>query len=127
VAVTEHALRDGLAALAGRLGESEAAYVETGNALRASIEHLGRAISETDHRIATRAQADVEAVAAEATAFVAFVPTQEGYRLVACEGAPPEIGGRLELPGFDGALVVTRIGPSPLPLDERPCAYLERA
>ena len=41
--------------------------------------------------------------------------------------APPEIGSTLELDVCDGPLVVTRYGSSPLPLDSRSCAYLERA
>ena len=50
--VTERALRKGLATLGERLVESESAYTEAGDALRRSIERLGRAIVETDARIA---------------------------------------------------------------------------
>jgi chromosome segregation ATPase len=126
VGVTKRALRDGLATLAGRLGETESAYVEAGDALRRSIERLGRAISDADDRIAARGHGDVADQAVEATEFLAFAPTREGYHLVACEGDPPPVGGRLQLPACEGELVVTRIGRSPLPLDERPCAYLEQ-
>jgi hypothetical protein len=58
---------------------------------------------------------------------VAFAPTADGYRLVELPGRPPEIGSTLELDVCDGPLVVTRYGSSPLPLDSRSCAYLERA
>jgi chromosome segregation ATPase len=126
VGVTERALRDGLATLAGRLGETESAYVEAGDALRRSIERLGRVISDADDRIAARRHGVVPDEAAEATEFLAFAPTREGYHLVACEGGPPPVGGRLRLPECEGELVVTRIGRSPLPLDQRPCAYLEQ-
>ena len=50
--VTERALRKGLATLGERLAESETAYTEAGNALRRSIERLGRAIVETDAHLA---------------------------------------------------------------------------
>ena len=56
-----------------------------------------------------------------------FAPTPEGYRLVEIPGVPPEIGSAITLDSCDGQLVVTRYGRSPLPLDGRPCAYLDRA
>ena len=56
---------------------------------------------------------------------IAFVATQSGYELVECESQVPEIGSELALPSFDGQFRVMRIGPSPLPLDRRRCAYLE--
>jgi chromosome segregation ATPase len=127
VRVTERALRKGLASLGERLAESQTAYVEAGDALHRSIEPLGRAIGETDVRIAVRAHDAVAERTADATAYVAFLPTRDGYRLVACEGAPPQLDARLELDDCDGTLVVRRIGASPLPLDERPCVFLERA
>ena len=128
VRVTERALRKGLASLGERLADSEAEYVKAGNALRRSIERLGSAIVEAD--VAATERGAPEALSlhhAHATSYVAFAPTPDGYRLVAVDGAPPELGERVELPQCDGELVVTRIGPSPIPLDTRPCAYLERA
>ena len=127
VRVTERALRKGLASLGENLAESKTAYVEAGDALHRSIERLGRAIGEADVRIALRAHDAVAERTADATAYVAFAPTRDGYRLVACEGAPPELDTRLELDECDGTLVVRRIGASPLPLDERPCVFLERS
>ena len=53
---------------------------------------------------------------------VLFVPTPEGYRLVPLEVAPPRVGDRVELEG--AAFDVLRHGPSPLPGDERRCAFL---
>ena len=64
---------------------------------------------------------------AQATSYVAFAPTPEGYRLVACDGGTPALGGNVELPEFEGVLTVTRVGASPLPFDTRPCVYLEHA
>jgi hypothetical protein len=125
--VTERALRKGLAALGERLAESETAYAEAGDALRRSIERLGAAIVETDARIVGRDEPHETAAREEHGAFVAFAPTPEGYRLRVIDGSIPELGQTLELPGHDGPLLVTRIGASPIPLDARPCAYLEPA
>jgi hypothetical protein len=121
---TELALRDGLGSLAARLADSEAAYVEAGEGLRRSIERLGRAIVETDDRIAARHE---PARTVTTDGYVAFAPTSEGYRLVTVAGPAPEIGLTVELDGYEEPLRVTRIGASPIPLDERPCAYLDRA
>jgi hypothetical protein len=52
---------------------------------------------------------------------VLFVWTAAGYELEEREGDPPAPGSELERHGT--TLVVTRIGPSPLPLDARPCAF----
>lgn len=57
-----------------------------------------------------------------------FVPTSTGYILVARPGdVPPalvEFDGKDF--GLDGRFRVSKIGASPLPSDERACAYLER-
>jgi hypothetical protein len=53
-----------------------------------------------------------------------FVWRPTGYRLEEREGAPPEVGSDVEV--GDGATQrVGKIGPSPLPGDSRPCAYLQ--
>jgi hypothetical protein len=64
-----------------------------------------------------------------AATYLVFVPTADGYRLVERTGAPPEPGAPVhgdEL-SIDGDFVVARVGPSPLPLDERRCVFLERS
>ena len=71
--VTERAIRKGLATLGERLAESESAYTEAGNALRRSIERLGRAIVETDAHLAT--SDDPEAPSPERLA-----PTSRSHR-----------------------------------------------
>ncbi len=121
---TERALRKGLASLGGRLAETQTAYLEAGDALCRSIERLGAAVVEADDRIAERD--DTERFDT-ATSYVAFAPLQEGYRMIEVEGPVPAAGGTVQVPGCEGPLLVTRIGTSPLPLDARPCAYLERA
>ena len=121
VRTTERALRKGLAALGERLVDTEEAYLEAGNTLRRSIERLGAAVVEADARMADQIPVST------AEGCVAFAPTPDGYRLVELPGPAPELGSTLELEESEGLLVVTRYGRSPLPLDSRPCAYLDRA
>lgn len=54
-----------------------------------------------------------------------FISKPTGYELMARDGDPPSIGSTLELDGV-GQFVVSRISPSPLPADKRPCAYLQQ-
>lgn len=58
-----------------------------------------------------------------------FVPTSNGYRLFERPGETPP--GSVEFEGeefgLDGRFRVSKIVASPLPNDERDCAYLERA
>ena len=50
-----------------------------------------------------------------------FAWSPRGYRLRELEGDPPRVGSELE---DDGQLLtVIKVGPSPLPGDERLCAY----
>ena len=121
VRATERALRKGLASLGEKLADTESTYVDAGNALRRSIERLGAAVVEADARMADQIPVS------EAEGCVAFAPTPAGYRLVELPGAPPELGATIEVAECEGPLVVTRYGRSPLPLDSRPCAYLDRA
>ena len=59
------------------------------------------------------------------TLCIAFASTPRGYRLVELEdGRHPDVGEHVEVPEV-GELVVLRRGPSPLPMDERICIYLE--
>jgi hypothetical protein len=54
---------------------------------------------------------------------VAFLPTTDGYRLVALESLP-EPGEAVDVPDV-GEYVVLRVGRSPIPSDDRLCAYAE--
>lgn len=54
--------------------------------------------------------------------YLLFVPSPQGYRLEERDGQAPERDERVEIDGV--AYVVSRVGASPLPLDQRPCAYL---
>jgi hypothetical protein len=57
--------------------------------------------------------------AVPATHLVLF-PTSDGYVLAERSGEAPAAGAAVE-----GRFAVTRVGPSPLPVDHRRCAYLE--
>ena len=54
-----------------------------------------------------------------------FISKPTGYELREESGDPPEIGAEVE--AGDAKLRVTKIAPSPLPNDSRPCAYLQSA
>ena len=57
-----------------------------------------------------------------------FVSKPTGYELVEREGEPPAVGSEVELDeGAGPRFVVSKIAPSPLPQDQRPCAYLQPA
>jgi hypothetical protein len=56
--------------------------------------------------------------------YLLFVWKPTGYELHEREGELPEVGAVLEEEG-EGRMLVTRVGPSPLPGDERRCAYLQ--
>jgi hypothetical protein len=54
-----------------------------------------------------------------------FVSKPSGYELVEREGEAPAPGTSLELE--EARFTVSKVGPSPLPDDARPCAYLQAA
>ena len=57
--------------------------------------------------------------------YLLFVSKPSGYELVEREGEPPEAGSEVEVE--DGSrFTVSKLGPSPLPQDNRVCAYLQR-
>jgi hypothetical protein len=53
-----------------------------------------------------------------------FVWKTSGYELREQEGEVPAVGSEVETDGK--TLIVTKVGPSPLPRDKRSCAYLGR-
>jgi hypothetical protein len=59
--------------------------------------------------------------------YLLFVSRSTGYELVEREGDPPAPGSRVELEENGARFEVVKLGPSPLPRDERPCAYLQQA
>ena len=59
-----------------------------------------------------------------ATGHLLFVWKPSGYELREQAGEPPAVGAEVEQDGQ--TMRVTKVAPSPLPGDERPCAYLQR-
>lgn len=57
--------------------------------------------------------------------YLLFVSTPHGYELREREGEPPAVGAKVEEDGKTQR--VTKLAPSPLPGDNRPCAYLQGA
>ena len=57
--------------------------------------------------------------------YLLFVSKPSGYELREESGEPPEVGSEVE--ADNAKLRVTKIAPSPLPNDSRPCAYLQSA
>jgi hypothetical protein len=56
-----------------------------------------------------------------AQTYLLFVSKPSGYELREREGEPPSVGSTVE--EDEGAMIVTRLAPSPLPGDDRRCAY----
>jgi hypothetical protein len=52
-----------------------------------------------------------------------FISKPSGYELREADGEVPTVGAEVE--ADDEKLRVTKIAPSPLPNDPRPCAYLQ--
>jgi hypothetical protein len=57
--------------------------------------------------------------------YLLFVSKPTGYELRERDGELPTVGTVLD--EEEGRMLVTRIGPSPLPGDDRRCAYLQAA
>lgn len=51
-----------------------------------------------------------------------FVWKPSGYELIERDGEPPAVGEEIDVDGRGEW--VTKVGPSPLPGDRRPCAFL---
>ena len=54
--------------------------------------------------------------------YLVFVWSPAGYTLEERSGDPPDVGAEIE--SGERRFRVTKIAPSPLPGDRRPCAYL---
>jgi len=81
----------------------------------AEIEELENAVAKTNGTNGTHAS--------EAVTHLVFVWTPHGYGLTAADGPAPQVGARVTVDGVER--VVAKLGGSPLPGDERRCAYLE--
>jgi len=65
-----------------------------------------------------------QTTAGKAERHLLFVSTSRGYKLVEREGPPPSPGHAVAVPDASGSFLVAKLGPSPLPNDDRICAYL---
>jgi hypothetical protein len=59
--------------------------------------------------------------------YLFFFSRPQGYELVEREGEPPAAGTKVDLEENSARFEVVKVGPSPLPQDDRPCAYLQEA
>jgi hypothetical protein len=59
--------------------------------------------------------------------YLLFVSRPTGYELVEREGEPPAPGTQVHLEENGGTFQVVKVAPSPLPEDDRRCAYLQSA
>ena len=58
--------------------------------------------------------------------FLLFVPLSDRYELVEQVGRVPQVGSEVELSELsETPFLVSKLGRSPLPVDGRPCAYLQ--
>jgi hypothetical protein len=58
--------------------------------------------------------------------YLLFISKPSGYELAEREGEPPAVGSKVELDeGRGDRFFVSKIAPSPLPQDDRACAYLQ--
>jgi hypothetical protein len=57
--------------------------------------------------------------------YLVFVWRPTGYELRERDGEVPSVGSVVD--EEEGRMLVTRVGPSPLPGDDRRCAYLQGA
>ena len=132
---------------AARLADREAGLVGRAEALRATekrLHELERQLAAREAAVAARehAHAEVEAAWEERASarleesepepgpaeetpseHLLFVPGAGGYTLVGRAGAPPPVGAVVA--DENAEYVVTRLARSPLPGDQRHCAYLQ--
>jgi hypothetical protein len=123
----------------------QAQSAEMEERLRAITQGLERAISTVSKRLAARRDAEEQTIPlvarlAEGVSLLAerasppsapvredqhlrFCATEAGYELSVAEGPPPRANTVVECPEH-GREVVLKLGRSPLPADDRRCAYL---
>jgi hypothetical protein len=123
------------AALKASCREAEAVLVGLQQSQRTQAEelaHARRLLDERSQRMSEleRALADARATVAQQvlsqSTHLLHVPGSGCYALVERPGPPPKVGERISQDrDGDSRFVVTRLGTSPLPHDERTCAYVQ--
>jgi hypothetical protein len=61
----------------------------------------------------------------DGSGYLLFIWKPSGYELREADGEVPAVGAEVEQDNV--TMRVTKVGPSPLPGDSRPCAYLQAA
>jgi hypothetical protein len=87
------------------------------------IDLLKTTVAEAEAELEPVAGAGAAEPTADEPGHVLFVWSPAGYALFGRAGEPPTVGSEVGISG--GLRVVTKIGPSPLPGDRRPCAFLD--
>jgi hypothetical protein len=97
---------------------------EAAAAKAAQIERLERAVGELAG-LDEEPEPDPEPAPAAGATYLVFLGTPSGYVLHEARGDVFAAGGRVALEGVEH--LVAKVGRSPLPGDDRRCAYLEPA
>jgi hypothetical protein len=93
---------------------------EAAAAKAAQIERLEHAVEHVDGPEEPEPESEPESPSAT---YLVFVGTPSGYVLQKAWGDLPAVGGRVAVKGVEH--VVAKLGRSPLPGDDRRCAYLD--
>jgi hypothetical protein len=96
--------------------------VETGSGDVRGIDLLRTSVEEAEAELEPAVE-EAEPGADEDPGHVLFVWNPSGYELLSRAGGPPVVGSEVGVSG--GVRVVAKVGPSPLPADPRPCAFLD--
>jgi hypothetical protein len=96
---------------------------EAADAKAAEVERLEQELARVEHDAAPEPEPEPDPEPAVIGDFLLFAWAPHGYALHQGCGDPPAVGSRLLVNGHDYA--VSKLARSPLPGDERRCAYLE--
>ena len=113
--------------MSSRLVDAEARVVRETAGHAETRRVLAQALADLVGGSPAASSARAVSLAAPESAFLLFAPVGTGYELLERTGLRPEPGAELEVEELSGArFAVAKVGRSPLPLDARPCLYLER-
>jgi hypothetical protein len=115
-----------LAAAEAELFEARRELVALGRAAEHRRKQAVRLVERLRRRDLVTAP-PVEAAPVTPQGHLVYAAVAGRYVLAECDGGPPEPDAILELPWIaEGALVVCRVGRSPLPNDPRPCVFAQQ-
>ena len=119
-----------LAAAEERLAEAERELTVlrgTAERRRGQAKRLVERIRRRDRHIAELSAIEPDPDPGPPPGHLVYAQLAERYVIVERDGDPPEQDAILELPEIgEGKLLICRIGRSPLPHDERPCAFAQQ-